>query len=313
MNNAAQVAEMIAGWKAAGTDRTKMVVMDAEAKVGWPYVWGATGQYCTPANRKAKMANQRIGTKDRENIKKRCQVLNGSRSSCDGCAFYPEGQKTRIYDCIGFVNSLLNDAGIAHSGAGCSTMWRTEKNWQEKGTIGNLPDMVCLVFQIDPYEPDKMQHIGLYIRGGWVIHCSTTVKKQKLTAYPWTHYGVLKGLGGDVPVPISRPTLKKGDRGEYVREMQEDLIKLGYDLSPFGADGSFGNKTLAALKSFQRASGLAADGICGPKTWEALLAAVGPEPGPEPEERYTVTIRHVTKDVAEEITNKYGGTMEKEG
>lgn len=312
MNNAAQVAKMIAGWKAAGTDRTKMVVLDAEAKLGWPYAWGATGQYCTVANRKAKMANKNIKDGDRELIRQRCQVLNGSRSSCDGCDYFPDGQKTRMYDCIGFINSLLDDAGIAHSGAGCTTMWRTAKNWQEKGTIANLPDMVCLVFQKDPREENRMQHIGLYIRNGWVIHCSKTVKRQKLSAYPWSHYGVLVGLGGDVPVPTTRPTLRNGDSGPYVVECQNDLIKLNYDLNPFGADGKYGNKTVNAVKAFQRDSGLAADGICGPRTWEALLAAVRPEPGQTPEELYTVTIQHVTKSAAEEITNKYGGEMTKE-
>ena len=312
MNSAKEVADLIKQWKDAGTDRTELVVKDAEAKIGWPYCWGATGQYCTVANRKAKMANQRITDGDRELIRQRCQVLNGSRSSCEGCAYFPDGEKTRIYDCIGFINSLLDDAGIAHSGAGCTTMWNTAKNWQEKGTIANLPEMVCLVFQKDPREANKMQHIGLYIGDGMVIHCSKTVKKQKLSAYPWSHYGVLVGLGGDVPVPTTKPTLRKGDSGPYVVECQEDLIQLRYDLSPYGADGKYGNKTISAVKAFQRDHGLAADGICGPKTWEALDAAVGPGPGPQPEELYTVTIMHVTKSVAEEIKGKYGGEMTKE-
>ena len=34
--------------------------------------------------------------------------------------------------------------------------------------------------------------------------------------------------------------------------------------------GDFGKETLAALKAFQAAHGLKADGICGPKTWKKI-------------------------------------------
>lgn len=304
MNSANQVAEMIAGWKAAGIDATQLVVKDAEAKIGWPYAWGATGQLCTVANRKAKMANKKIKDGDKELIRKRCQVLNGSKASCNGCAYFPDGEKTRIYDCIGFINSLLDDAGIAHSGAGCSAMWNTSKNWQEKGELANLPEMVCLVFQKDPDEKNKMQHIGLYIGNGWVIHCSKEVKQQKLSAYPWSHYGVLKGLGGDAPVPTpSHKTIRKGSTGPDVVECQEDLITLGYDLSPYGADGKFGAKTETAVKQFQTVHGLKADGIVGPATWAALDEAVGPDPVPV--QLYTLIIPHLTLAQAEELQKQY--------
>ena len=304
MNSANQVAEMIAGWKSAGTDTTQLVVKDAEAKIGWPYCWGATGQLCTPANRKAKMANSRIAEGDKELIRKRCQVLNGSASGCGGCAYYPDGEKTRMYDCIGFINSLLDDAGISHYGAGCTTMWNHAANWTEKGKIADMPEMVCLVFQDYPGNENKMQHIGLYIGNGWVIHCSKEVKQQKLSAYPWTHYGVLKGLGGDVPVPTpSHKTIRKGSTGPDVVECQEDLITLGYDLSPYGADGKFGAKTEAAVKQFQTDHGLKADGIVGPATWAALDAAVGPQPGPV--QLYTLIIPHLTLAQAEELQKQY--------
>ena len=64
--------------------------------------------------------------------------------------------------------------------------------------------------------------------------------------------------------------LRKGSRGEAVREMQEKLIALGYDLGKCGADGIFGRKTLAAVKKFQKANGLKADGICGRITHDCL-------------------------------------------
>lgn len=61
-------------------------------------------------------------------------------------------------------------------------------------------------------------------------------------------------------------TLKKGIKSEEVRQLQENLIKLGYNLDPCGADGSFGPKTETVVMAFQRDNGLEVDGKAGPKT-----------------------------------------------
>ena len=72
------------------------------------------------------------------------------------------------------------------------------------------------------------------------------------------------------PVEETRPVLRRGDKGEDVKYMQERLIKFGYDLSPDGADGKFGPNTEKQLKAFQKKNNLVVDGVCGPATWEAL-------------------------------------------
>ncbi|WP_426347990.1 peptidoglycan-binding protein [Alloiococcus sp. CFN-8] len=69
----------------------------------------------------------------------------------------------------------------------------------------------------------------------------------------------------------SMNNLKKGDKEELVRIMQMALICRGYSLKPYGADGSFGPASETVLKSFQRYNRLSVDGICGRKTWIALL------------------------------------------
>jgi len=60
-----------------------------------------------------------------------------------------------------------------------------------------------------------------------------------------------------------------------VSSMQRALNALGAK-PPLKIDGIIGNKTTAAIKAFQIASGLVADGVAGPKTLTALQYAVDP-------------------------------------
>lgn len=62
-------------------------------------------------------------------------------------------------------------------------------------------------------------------------------------------------------------TLKYGSRGDDVKNLQKQLSGLGYNLA---ADGIFGQKTLAAVKDYQKKNKLAVDGIVGTKTSAAL-------------------------------------------
>lgn len=70
--------------------------------------------------------------------------------------------------------------------------------------------------------------------------------------------------------PIIQRTLRKGMKGEDVKTLQNALIKLGHDLGKWGADGDFGNATYTAVRAFQYANGLTADGIAGAKTLGVL-------------------------------------------
>jgi len=73
--------------------------------------------------------------------------------------------------------------------------------------------------------------------------------------------------------------LRKGDRGPAVLKIQQALMDSGFPLPRFGADGIFGNETDSALKNYQRARGLTADGIVGPLTMGRLDADFASSPG----------------------------------
>ncbi len=63
------------------------------------------------------------------------------------------------------------------------------------------------------------------------------------------------------------PTLRKGNKGDNVVNLQKCLNKLGYSLV---VDGDFGNKTDAAVRDFQKKKGLVVDGIVGLNTINAI-------------------------------------------
>lgn len=66
-------------------------------------------------------------------------------------------------------------------------------------------------------------------------------------------------------------TVRRGSSGPAVREAQYLLARRQY-LQAAAVDGRFGPATDAAVRRFQHDHGLDADGIVGPRTWEALLA-----------------------------------------
>lgn len=278
----------VAEWKAQGIEKAPLMTLTAEDNLGYPYGWGASGQLCTVKNREARMKHKKISEGDIKLIKKHCQVLNGSASKCDGCKYYPGCKRTKLRDCIYFVKYLLAVAGIECYGSGCSIMWNHNANWVKKGHLDQMPETPCLVFQWVKGNEKKMQHIGYYAGNGYVYHDSVEVKKEKLSDYPWSHYAIPKGMGGVIPPgpepgpePVDRPLIKRGSKGPYVTECQEDLIKLGYDVGPKGVDGIFGAKTEAAVKQFQKehndldGNPLKVDGKVGEKSWGAILDAVG--------------------------------------
>lgn len=101
------------------------------------------------------------------------------------------------------------------------------------------------------------------------VHYGESVSKtpdnnveSKVPAAPPTQ-GMISGLSGYI---------RNGDRGSKVSALQTALNALGFNCG--NVDGIFGSKTLRALRNFQSATGVSADGIVGPKT-KAQFASRG--------------------------------------
>jgi N-acetylmuramoyl-L-alanine amidase len=65
--------------------------------------------------------------------------------------------------------------------------------------------------------------------------------------------------------------IRRGDRGDAVRDLQRRLLAAGLRVDPGELDGSFGPSTEDAVGEFQRRRGLPPDGLVGPDTWNELV------------------------------------------
>ena len=77
-------------------------------------------------------------------------------------------------------------------------------------------------------------------------------------------------LSASLPGLAASTTLRLGSRGTAVLQLQQALNALGYDTN--GADGKFGKGTERAVKAYQQANGLTADGKAGVKTLAQLYS-----------------------------------------
>lgn len=121
----------------------------------------------------------------------------------------------------------------------------------------------------------EMEVNGRYIRGFCLPDYAAAAKRLS--------NGTQAATGSSVSVfktvEVKLPILKKGCAGGAVTVLQGLLILYGYSCGKSGIDGSFGADTDKALRKFQTASGLTADGSCGALTWGALLAGSLPIEG----------------------------------
>ena len=286
-------------------EKALKIIEAAKSQLGNPYVFGMWGRECTPSVRRQYAG---YNPSHKRAIFKACPVLSGKQPSCDGCKW----QGKLAFDCRGFIYwCIFQGYGFKLKGGGCTSQWGYKVNWAQQGEIGDMPDLVCCVYQ---YRGGKFQHTGIHIGGGKIIHCSAGVQWGDTSDKAWTHYAIPAGLYTAEEIAAtgkpdtSNPTesvvfnLRRGSKCADVTKLQTALNALGYDCG--AADGIFGAKTEAAVRNFQRDHSLTVDGIAGKATQAALYAAES-----VPRATYTVTLRNVPQAEAISLTAKYAGEM----
>ena len=210
MNTADQIAALVAKYKQQGIPLSDAVWQTACACVGWPYVFGAWGAYCTTTERKRRYSSSH------PTIYSACQVLRSSdpKLNCNGCKWYPNGQRVRCFDCRGFTDWCLLQFGIDLVGEGATSQWNNAKNWESKGLVSDgIPKnvLVCLFYK-EKSDPSKMAHTGFGYNGA-TVECSAGVQKFDKMNSKWTHWAVPAGIREKpepAPAPEPEPTPKKG-------------------------------------------------------------------------------------------------------
>lgn len=270
------------------TAKGQIIADYAISKLGCAYIYGGYGEkLCRPAFRRER-ANAYPAQKS--NIYNNCLVLKGKQSTCEGCKW--DGKQA--YDCAQLTRYACKAAG-QELVSGANSQWR-KVAWEKKGEIDTLPDVPGVILY-HANSSGTMTHTGVYIGGGYAVEARAAkygVVKTMVKDRTWTHWAALPGvLSGEIinAIPaepkeeqtspagntvtadsgvISMKTLRSGSKGTQVKVLQWLLNESGYDCGE--ADGIFGAKTVAAVKAYQKAKGLSADGICGKNTWTRILA-----------------------------------------
>ena len=78
------------------------------------------------------------------------------------------------------------------------------------------------------------------------------------------------------PITETKSNVQKAKEyvGSRCKELQEKLIKCGYNCGGYGADSQFGQGTYNSLVQFQKDNGLDPDGLAGVKTFAKLDALI---------------------------------------
>lgn len=212
----------------------------------WGYIWGKRGQVWTQ--------------KMQDNATRDATVRYGSKWI-----------GRRVADCSGLFVWAYDELGhdIFH---GSNTIFNkhTSKTGAVYGEVEILPGTA--VFQV---SNGRRTHIGLYVGDGKCIEARGTISGViESDLDTWDEWGMLSAVDYTDMAPdviiTGIKTLRRGDSGLSVKDLQEQLIALGYDVGSKGADGIYGAKTEAAVQDFQRKNGLTADGIAGKLTMAAL-------------------------------------------
>ncbi len=110
---------------------------------------------------------------------------------------------------------------------------------------------------------------------------------------------------------LSKPTIRQGDSGIYVTELQTKLKELGYYSGIIS--GNFDLTTYEAVKAYQFVNKLSPDGIVGTNTWSSLetlyqpLAVCGEEDIPGVDD---ITYTVVSGDTLYGISRKFGVSVD---
>lgn len=249
---------------AAKKKKSAWVVKYCRAQLGRPYWRGTYGQHATPAlleyERKRfpdsyKAKDFETQAKDGQKVHDCCGLLKGAML-CDTINGEPDSAQLKPYD---LNPQMLYDAASVRS-----------------SDMSAFPMTQAYLV----YNSNK-SHVGVYVGDGEVVEARGHlygVVKSKITDSRWKFWSDYCFCDySDIPAPVKEDEVKyselqvcrKGSTGDAVRTIQAN-VKVN-------VDGVMGDKTVAAVKAFQKnhkdadGKALVVDGVVGAKTWQAII------------------------------------------
>ena len=215
------------------------------------YVWGAQGQLLT------SISPEWIRSKETStaNANKAIEMYN-KRKGIAGA---------RAYDCSGLICWCLTECKAKEQGFDKTA----EGLRQLCSKLSKPTEDGDLCFKI---SDGKAHHVGMYV-GGKIVEAKGRAYGvvSSSVSSSWNAFGRLNIKWDDEPKQyVLTRILKKGCKGDDVKELQKKLMSLGYKLPRYGADGDFGTETDKYVRQFQVDKKLKADGIVGKNTCEKL-------------------------------------------
>ena len=225
---------------------------------------------------------------------------NGKKNGYSWCDIFVDWV---FIECFGYENALKMLYQPEKSvGAGCkysADYYRAHNAFYRKPQVGDQvffgdygneghTGIVVAVSGniITTVEGNTSGGYGVESNGDGVYLKKYNTSTQYIPGFGRPNWDVVSSNAGneEASVTVSYPTIKLGSKGSDVKKAQQLLIAKGYSCGAAGADGDFGAGTYNAVKKFQAANGLEADGIIGDNTWAALLKTEQPKPETKPEQ-----------------------------
>lgn len=248
------------------------VITIAEAEVGYLEKKSNSQLYDKTAN--AGSANYTKYGKEMHDIYP--QVMDFPAAWCDAFTDWCFYKAYGVANAKGLLGGNFDDYTVASA-----QLYKNKKAWYTSNPkVGdqifftNSKGGIChtgLVYKVDKYyiytiEGNTSGASGVIANGGGVCKKKYPIKYNKIAGFGRPKYdeGTFEKKEHEIITTVvdlndsSQNVVfyRKGDSGEKVKQFQNWLISLGYDLGKYGADGKYGNDTVCAVKSFQKDYGV---------------------------------------------------------
>ena len=156
--------------------------------------------------------------------------------------------------------------------------------FKKEGRWGTTPQVGDLVFFKFKTNSRWTNHIGIVIdvlgneittiegntsinsddNGGAVMRRK---RSSNIVGYAHPQYDSVETIPVENP---TKPILKRGSKGDYVKAWQTYLVSCNIDIGKYGIDGDYGAYTERAVKLYQKIKGLPVTGVIDADDWESV-------------------------------------------